>query len=129
MQTQKILELGERVRRTFKQGGGAGSCSLVPAVTAQAGCRGHVHRGTAVVIRDYTRVYPVRLHKSLSSNTLRIMGIRHLPVRQELQIWKGKRSTISCRSLGWNWLYLCEVIISIYRYRNIDEYECVCVCV
>ena len=32
-----------------------------------------------MVIRDYIRVYPVRLHKSLFSNTLRIMGIRLLP--------------------------------------------------
>lgn len=35
---------------------GGGSCSLVPAVRSLAGCRGHVHRGTAVAIRDYIRV-------------------------------------------------------------------------
>ena len=31
------------------------------------------------MIGDYIRVYTVRLHKSLSSNTLRIMGISFLP--------------------------------------------------
>ena len=66
------------MRRTFKQGW-AGSWNLVWAVRAQAWYRGHVQWRKAVMIGDYIRVYTVRLHKSLSSNTLRIMGISLLP--------------------------------------------------